>query len=301
MKTFWIGQCTSGYEDGLPSRLTGLTARPSGSHAGVATLVTAEATAASCVCSRRFSFRCIFCAKLIRANLRVVARVRVLLVDDHRAFSGALAALLDADPEIEVVGAVPSATAARAAVDKLRPDVALIDVDLGDGNGIDLVADLGRASDRPECVMLTCHDDVDTVVAAARAGVVAFVPKDVGAGDLIAAIHGVTKGDGWIPRHLLGKVMRKLVRGADDANIEEKRLESLTPREREILSSMMAGLDRNGIAETLGLSNHTVRTHIRNILAKLGAHSMLEAVAVAYRAGLQPTGPGSRTRHSVSS
>lgn len=216
--------------------------------------------------------------------------VRVVLVDDHRAFSGALTALLSRQPDIEVAASVPSASAARAAIDTLAPDVAVIDVDLAGESGIDLIEAVLSADPSSRVVVLTCHDDVDTAIAAARAGALGFVAKDETAHELTTAIRRAARGEAHFPPHLLSHVLRRFSRGGADRSPDLTDVSGLTPREREVLGCMMAGLERKAIAQRLHLSPNTVRTHVRNILSKLDVHSTLEAVSLAYRAGLRPPG-----------
>lgn len=214
-------------------------------------------------------------------------RIRILLVDDHRTFMAALTSLLEQEPDLDVVAGVPTCAAARAAVNTLQPDVVLVDIELGEGgSGIELIAELMRnGASPPAVVVVTCHDDVDTTVAAVRAGARAFVPKDVSTGELTNAVRAAVRGHGAIPPRLLGDVLERLISGEQEGPPEAERFNRLTEREVEVLTLLMAGLDRRDIAEKLRLSPNTVRTHVQNILGKLEVHSTLEAVSFGYRMG----------------
>lgn len=209
--------------------------------------------------------------------------LRVLVADDHHSFASAVAALLDAQPDIEVVAAVATSLDAQVAASRSRPDVAVLDVDLGDGSGIELASLLRDLYPSIQVVVVTGHNQVAVAAAAVRAGVAGFVPKDAPVEDLLTAIRGTARGETHIPPRLLTGVLEGL-KAPPAVSLEEQLIAQLTDREKEILDCMMEGLDRASISERLFRSVNTVRTHTRNVLAKLGAHSSIEAVALARRA-----------------
>ncbi|MFI7009856.1 LuxR C-terminal-related transcriptional regulator [Streptomyces sp. NPDC050145] len=242
-----------------------------------------------------------------------MVRIRVLVVDDHRIFAESLAAALAAEPDVEVAaaGSGPAALRCleRAAGEGRRFDVMLVDADLGtaaaeglrppaavpdgaaqDGlvDGISLVA--GVRSGRPavRTVVLAERDDPRRAALALQAGASGWVAKDCSLSRLLTVIRGVLRDETHLPPALLTGVLRELTAARKHRTESEQLVESLTPREREVLRCMVAGLGRKAVAERLFLSPHTVRTHMQNVLGKLGVHSTLAAVALARRAGVGP-------------
>ncbi|MFI1225715.1 MULTISPECIES: LuxR C-terminal-related transcriptional regulator [unclassified Streptomyces] len=243
-----------------------------------------------------------------------MARIRVLVVDDHRIFAESLAAALEAEPDVDVsaAGSGPAALRAleRAATEGRGYDVMLVDAELGvlatggvptvpaprqEGagvvDGISLVA--GVRSGRPSVrsVVLAEKDDPRAAARALQAGASGWVAKDCSLQRLLAVIRGVLRDETHLPPALLTGVLRELTAARKHRTESERLVESLTPREREVLRCMVAGLGRKAVAERLFLSPHTVRTHMQNVLGKLGVHSTLAAVALARRAGVGPAEP----------
>jgi DNA-binding NarL/FixJ family response regulator len=214
--------------------------------------------------------------------------IRTLLVDDQRLFAETLAARLNREPDLEVLAVAHDRKQAVALFHSLSPAVVLLDLILGSANGL-TVLDEVRASD-PECpvVVLTGVSDGDQVVDAVRRGARAWLPKTVGADQLVQVIRGVVRGESWIPPDLLAYVLRQLTAGQPVAGPDP--VAALTARERDVLQCAVDGLSRPEIARRLYLSPNTVRTHTHNLLSKLPAHSMLEAVSLARRHGMRPTG-----------
>ncbi|MEU8705951.1 response regulator transcription factor [Streptomyces sp. NPDC048565] len=254
-----------------------------------------------------------------------VARIRVLVVDDHRIFAESLAAALAAEPDVDVsaAGSGPAALRCleRAAAEGRRYDVMLVDAELGvdatggargipaprgvpDGapgrgalgggasggqvDGLSLVAGVRAGQPRIRTVVLAEKDDPRRAAAALQAGASGWVAKDCSLQRLLAVIRGVLRDETHLPAALLTGVLRELTAARKHRTESEQLVESLTPREREVLRCMVAGLGRKAVAERLFLSPHTVRTHMQNVLGKLGVHSTLAAVALARRAGVGP-------------
>ncbi|GAA2686612.1 response regulator transcription factor [Streptomyces lunalinharesii] len=243
-------------------------------------------------------------------------RIRVLVVDDHRIFAESLAAALAAEVDVDVAaaGSAPAAlrTLDRAATDGRRFDVLLADADLAapllavppqgparDGtarespprvplDGIALVSGLRTSHPYLRTVVLADRDDPRRAAAALQAGASGWVAKDSSLSRLLAVIRGVLRDETHLPPALLTGVLRELTASRKHRSESERLVESLTPREREVLRCMVAGLGRKAVAERLFLSPHTVRTHMQNVLGKLGVHSTLAAVALARRAGVGP-------------
>ncbi|MEU5209476.1 response regulator transcription factor [Streptomyces sp. NPDC020742] len=241
-------------------------------------------------------------------------RIRVLVVDDHRIFAESLAAALAAEQDVDVAaaGSAPAAlrTLDRAATDGRRFDVLLVDADLAapllavpaqsagpareavpravPRDGIALVAGLRTSHPSLRTVVLADRDDPRRAAAALQAGASGWVAKDCSLSRLLAVIRGVLRDETHLPPALLTGVLRELTAARKHRSESERLVESLTPREREVLRCMVAGLGRKAVAERLFLSPHTVRTHMQNVLGKLGVHSTLAAVALARRAGVGP-------------
>ncbi|HZF91251.1 response regulator transcription factor [Streptomyces sp.] len=244
-----------------------------------------------------------------------MVRIRVLVVDDHRIFAESLAAALAAEPDVEVsaAGSGPAALRCleRAAAEGRRFDVLLVDADLGGGgpgirpavaavppqresgedgvvDGISLVAGVRAAQPGVRIVVLAEKDDPRRAALALQAGASGWVAKDCSLSRLLTVIRGVLRDETHLPPALLTGVLRELTAARRHRTESERLVESLTPREREVLRCMVAGLGRKAVAERLFLSPHTVRTHMQNVLGKLGVHSTLAAVALARRAGVGP-------------
>lgn len=226
-------------------------------------------------------------APVVAVHNECVGRVRVLFVDDHPVFLDAVTSVLRKKPDIEVVAMATTVEQAYAAVRKFKPDVIVLDVDLGAGDGIRFVDELHDVDPDAKVVMLTCHADGETACAAVRAGAVGFVTKQSAVEDLVQAIRAVTRGESWIPPRILTDVLEGLRARPRAMSAEEEAVARLSEREREVLALLLAGHDRTSIARLLYLSPNTIRTHVHNLLAKLGAHSSVEAVGIAHRAGLR--------------
>jgi DNA-binding NarL/FixJ family response regulator len=218
---------------------------------------------------------------------------RVLIVDDHRSFAEALALRLSAEPDLVVVGTVTVAADVEACVADVQPDIVLLDAELGRGDGIAIAHRLRTTSPTVSSIIVTFRDDAATACAAVRSGAVGFVAKDVALDDLLAAVRAVGRGERWIQPRLLGAVLDELARHPGTLSEDQRRIAALSDRERDVLQHLVHGKDRATIARELFLSTNTVRTHTRNLLAKLDVHSSLEAVALALRAGMRPSGTGS--------
>ncbi len=219
---------------------------------------------------------------------RHVDMLRLLLVDDHLMFTEALASRLSVAPDLWVAGRC--ATLDPNLIDivrGLRPDVITIEVEpLGSDVG-EVVRGLVAARPGARIAVLSADHNVAHAVEAARAGAAAWVAKEQGAAELETVIRGVSRGRSWFPPDMLGEILRHLRADVSRASDHTDPLDVLSPRERDVLLSMMDGKRGRQIAEDLMISTDTVRTHTRNIFAKLDVHSRLEAVSMANASGLQ--------------
>jgi DNA-binding NarL/FixJ family response regulator len=211
--------------------------------------------------------------------------VRVAIVEDHHLMARGLQGLLEDDPEMVVVGVAASVEGASALVRETQPDVVLMDYELPDGSGADAARRLTAICDAA-IVFLTADDAADALLATVDAGAVGYVMKSDPPEHLVAAVRRAADGDIVVPpenmRRLLALVHE---RARARASLESHRA-AMTDRERQTLALMAAGRNNRSIAVDLGVAFTTARTHVRNVVQKLGAHSKLEAVAIAHALGL---------------
>ncbi len=214
--------------------------------------------------------------------------IRVLIVDDHAALAGALAMTIDSYPDLACVGTVNTIGAALPRIAELKPDVVLMDVYLPDGNGIDAISRIVAAHPETRILVLTGHTDVDLLARAAAQGASGFLPKESTLPAVIGAIRAAVAGqmlvDGTTLASILGRLADTSRRGAVSGDGP-----ALTRREADVLRLMGHGLDPHAIARALGISLNTCRGYQKGVLAKLGAHSQLEAVVIGTRRGLIPS------------
>ena len=204
----------------------------------------------------------------------------VLVVDDHQVVAEGIATLIGAEPDLAVVGTVGTLAAARSVVATEPVDVVLMDLHLPDGSGVDGVRDVRRLSPTTQVVVLTAHADDTVLLDAVEAGCTGFLMKSGASGDVIAAIRAAAAGEALIAPGVMARLLPHLRPPEPTVGTD------LTPREREVLKFVAEGLQNAEIAERLTVSVHTIRNHVQNILAKLGVHSKLEALAVAVKANL---------------
>ncbi len=209
--------------------------------------------------------------------------IRVLIVDDHEVLTTSLAQALDLEPDLRVVGRAGTLERAEALIPSVRPDVLLLDHRLPDGDGVAAIPRLRALRPSMAVVVLTASAAEHVMVAAIEAGVAGFVSKTRGLGELTAAVRAAAAGEAVVSPEMLSRLLPRLQRGrAGVARV------TLTEREREVLALVAEGLTNAAIAERLTVSVHTVRNHVANLSAKLGASSKLEALAIAVREGLLP-------------
>jgi DNA-binding NarL/FixJ family response regulator len=212
--------------------------------------------------------------------------VKLLIVDDHRVFAEGLEAVFRAEPGFEALPAVTDPDQVIGTVMSERPDAVIMDVQLGNVSGIDLTALLTAQPEPPAVVVLTAYCDTATAIGAIQAGAMGFVSKEGPAEHVVTAVRAAVLGGTWLPARLLGGVLAATQNPFSEPLGQV--FGQLTEREREVLQLMVSGLDRHGIAARLYRSPDTVKSHIRNIAAKLGTRTATEAVAVALSAGLRP-------------
>lgn len=205
--------------------------------------------------------------------------VRVFLLDDHEVVRTGIRLLLDSEGDLEVVGEAGTAADALARIPLAKPNVAILDVRLPDGNGVEVCRQI--RSDRPEvsCIILTSYADDEALLASVMAGAAGYVLKQVGGRDLIADIHKVADGGTLLDPKLTERVLERIRRGP----VVDGRLASLSPQERRILDCIAEGLTNRQIGEQLFLAEKTVKNYVSNLLAKLGMKRRTEAAVFAAR------------------
>jgi two-component system response regulator DevR len=201
--------------------------------------------------------------------------ITVVLVDDHELVRRGVADLLEADPRIRVVGEAGTSEQGRRRILATRPDVALLDVRLPDGSGIDLCRDLQVSAPDVRCIMLTAYDDDEAMIAAVIADAAGYVLKDIRGSGLIDCVHTVASG-----RSALDPAFVAAVRNRLRSESVDPRVSGLTPREREVLSLIADGLTNRQIGARLSLSEKTVKNYVTGLLGKLGLQSRTQAAVL---------------------
>ena len=208
--------------------------------------------------------------------------IRVLVVDDHEVLASSLARVLDEEPDLVSVGVAGTLERARAMIATTAPDVVLLDHRLPDGDGVAAISELRALRPSIKVVVLTASAADHVLVAAIEAGASGFVSKTRSLGEVTSAVRAAATGEAVISPELLARLLPRLSPSG------RPRHQELTEREREVLGLVADGLSNAAIAERLVVSVHTVRNHVANLSAKLGAHSKLEALSIAVREGLLP-------------
>jgi DNA-binding NarL/FixJ family response regulator len=217
---------------------------------------------------------------LTGAGPSVPPKIQILIVDQQRTFRDALAIRLRAELDLTVPAEAQSAESARRALAGRATDVILLDAELPEDSAVGLCTQLAQRAHMPRVVMLSEASETYRIVAAVRAGAVAWVRKDESIDHLLRVIRGVVRGETWLPPAELGSVLRLLIEDQDGRRDRDELLDALTPRERDVLFHLVDGAGRKEVAEQLQLSENTVRTHLQSLMRKLGVHSTLEVVAL---------------------
>jgi two-component system, NarL family, response regulator DevR len=238
------------------------------------------------------------------ADAGAKAPVRVFLLDDHEVVRRGVHDLLDAEPDLTVVGEAGTAEQALARVPALRPQVAVLDVRLPDGDGVSVCRELRSRMPELACLMLTSFDDEEALLDAIMAGASGYVLKQISGTDLVTAVRTVASGQSMLDPGATTRLMARL-RGDAAAEQQPQALPELTDREREILALIGEGLTNREIGKRLYLAEKTVKNHISRLLAKLGVERRVQAAVIATQAlaatdprnGSRPGPETSRPRH----
>ena len=203
----------------------------------------------------------------------------VFLLDDHEVVRTGLRALLESTDDIKVVGEAGTVAEALARIPPTKPNVAILDVRLPDGSGIEVCREVRSNSPGIACVMLTSYADDEALIASIMAGAAGYVLKQVGRPDLLDAIRRAGAGQSLLAPALTERVLERLREGPKI----DPRLTSLTAQERRILDLIAEGATNRQIAETMFLAEKTVKNYVSNLLSKLGMERRTQAAAFAAR------------------
>jgi two-component system response regulator DevR len=204
---------------------------------------------------------------------------RVFLLDDHEIVRRGLRELLEQESDLEIVGEAGTAEEALSRIPPTRPDVALLDVRLPDGDGIEVCREIRSAHPEIRCLMLTSYADDEALFSAIMAGASGYLLKQVKGNDLIDAIRRVGNGESLLDPSMTARVLDRIRTGAEQAD----ELAGLTEQERRVLDLIAEGLTNRQIAERMFLAEKTVKNYVSNLLAKLGMSRRSEAAAFAAR------------------
>jgi len=218
----------------------------------------------------------------ITAEADAAEPVRVFLLDDHEVVRRGVRDLLDAEPDLTVVGEAGTAEQALARVPALRPRVAVLDVRLPDGDGVGVCRELRSRMPELACLMLTSFDDEEALLDAIMAGASGYVLKQISGTDLVTAVRTVASGQSMLDPGATTRIMARLRGGAADEQ-QPQVLANLTAREREIFALIGEGLTNREIGQRLFLAEKTVKNHISRLLAKLGVERRVQAAVIATR------------------
>jgi DNA-binding NarL/FixJ family response regulator len=226
--------------------------------------------------------------------------VRILIADDHQLVRDGLRRLLEAEPDMQVVGEAEDGLEAVDGALAVKPDVVLMDIRMPRLDGIEATRRIvGQAGERVRVLILTTFGHDEYVFESLRAGASGFLLKDAHAEELLAAVRSVAAGDALISPSVTRALIEEFVRRSPPAAPAPPELDELTDREREVLASLTRGLSNAEIARSLVVSEATVKTHVARVLMKLGVRDRVQAVIYAYESGLVQPGedggfPGGR-------
>jgi DNA-binding NarL/FixJ family response regulator len=221
--------------------------------------------------------------------------IRVLIADDQALLRTGFRVILEAEPDLEVIGEAADGREAIEAVKTLRPEVVLMDIRMPNLDGIDATRQLVQGEQPPRVLILTTFDLDEYVYDALRAGASGFLLKDAAAEELLHAIRVIAAGEALVSPSITRRLIEDYAR-RPPAREQPAALAELTPRELEVLRLVARGFSNGEIARQLFVGDATVKTHVARIFAKLDLHDRAQAVVLAYESGLiqpgTPTSPG---------
>ncbi len=212
--------------------------------------------------------------------------VRVLLADEHSLFREAVRVAMEAESAIEVVAEARSGRQAVAEAVRTRPDVAILDASLEDQDVIRTMGSIRTEAPETRILVVDGEEDQNTLFDVLEAGASGYMTKGSPLAELVSAVHALVCGDTLVPPRMLGALLDRLMLRKKEQALAVRRIGQLTRREREVLAYLAEGGNNDTIAQALIISPDTARTHVQNVLSKLGVHSRLEAVAFVRRSGI---------------
>ena len=216
--------------------------------------------------------------------------IRVVVADDQGMVRSGFSTLLNAQPDIEVIGEAVNGQDAIARVAELHPDVILMDVRMPVLDGLQATRQIAALDGHPRILILTTFDLDDYVYEALRAGASGFLLKDASAGELAEAVRVVAAGDGLLAPGVTRRLIAEFARMGGPRTPARKNLKDLTDRETEVLALVAHGMTNGEIASHLVVAEQTVKTHVSRVLTKLGLRDRAQAVVFAYESGLVRAG-----------
>jgi DNA-binding NarL/FixJ family response regulator len=208
-------------------------------------------------------------------------RIRVFLLDDHEVVRRGLKGLLEAEADIDVVGEAGTSESAMDRMRALRPDVALLDVRLPDGDGVSLCREILSELPGTACLMLTGYSDDQALMGAIMAGAAGYVMKQTSGSELVGAVRTVAAGQSTLDAHTAQRVMKRLRERASEADP----VSALSGQEKRVLELIGEGLTNRQIAERMFLSEKTAKNYVSSLLSKLGMQRRSQAAAFSARLG----------------
>ncbi len=213
------------------------------------------------------------------------SNLRVLIIDDHTLFRDGLQSLLERH-NIDVIGSLGDGLEGIRLAQELKPDIILLDMRMPSISGLDVLKQLQQNKFESPIAMLTTSNDERDLVEALRNGAKGYLLKDMEPDDVVAALREIVKGETVVAPNLT-QILARVVKGEPILESEPSPIDDLTPREAEILSLLAEGQSNKVIARNLGISDGTVKLHVKAILRKLNIHSRVEAAVIAVEHGLR--------------
>lgn len=217
-----------------------------------------------------------------------MAMIRIVLIDDHAVLRMGIRMLIESKAGMEIAGEAGNAADAVRVIKETQPEIVLLDIDLGETSGVDLIPSIRSLAPKSRVIVLTGVRDPEVHLRAVRAGAMGLVLKEQADESLLTAIEKVNTGEVWLSRSIIGSVFSELFDQdlAPQANPEFEKIKSLTAREREVIELLAEGLRNKQIGERLFISETTVRHHLSSIFAKLGLRSRFELIMYSHKQNL---------------
>jgi DNA-binding NarL/FixJ family response regulator len=213
--------------------------------------------------------------------------LKVVLVDDHKLFRDGLRKILETESDIKVEAEAGDGEEALAVIHECLPDIVLFDINMPRVNGLQLAREMHNLKLRTAMIAVSAYDDEDSLAALSAEGVLGFVLKSSGRGELVAAVHSVSRGQAYVDPHVAGKLMINFAKRKNDNDL----LMDLTSREKEIFYWLAQGLNNSEIAQRMVLSEKTVKNHVSHILKKFEIRDRTQAAIMAWRIGFAQISP----------